>query len=234
MKLCDAAQAGSRNNHRLPWWINSHHLANQGIPRATCSSCTRAGVQALPSSGRGGSLPPAGTCLSRVHAGTVFTTVLWSSQCLFDLLCTEAGSSSASNRMPLSLPNTSITYTQMCYLANTQVQIVAGTIYVLSYITTPQTLRVPSCKVICTYLQSSLLVFSSDPIPLDNLPLLTPSSQQNRSKTTKKAVPYLLLVPLFLYFWSRSIIWSFSTLAFCRLIPFDQKWYLWNQNNLST
>lgn len=191
-------------------------------------------MQALPSSGRAGSLPPAGTGLSRVHAGTVFTTVLWSSRCLFGLFCTEVGSSSASNRMPLSLPNTSITYTQMCYLPNTQAQTVAGTIYVLSYIATPQTLHIPSCKVICTYLQSSLPVFSSDPIPLDDLPLLTPSSQQNHSQITLKAVPYLLLVPLFLYLWSRSTIWSFSTLAFCRLISFDQKWYLWNQNNLST
>ena len=117
--------------------------------------------------------PAAYTYLSRAHAGTVFTTMLQSSLCFFNLLCTKGRSSSTSDRAPVSQPN--MLWWAICQTHRAETAI--GKIYVLFYLTTPQTLCIPSCKFTWEYLQSSLPVFRSDPILLTNLLLLTHSSQ---------------------------------------------------------
>lgn len=113
--------------------------------------------------------------LLRVDVGAVFTTMLWSSLCFLDLLYTKAGSSSTSDRAPLSPPNSWVTYLQMCYLPNTQST--NSSRHHLHFSTFVLPRRIPSCKITWAYLQSSLSVFCSHPILLTNLPFLTHSSQ---------------------------------------------------------
>lgn len=100
------------------------------------------------------------THLSWVCAGALFTTMLWFPLCFFDLLCTKIGSSSTSDRVPLSLPNTCGIYIQSTKGSR---QIIC----VFSTLLLPQIYEFPAARSLeCIYSphQSSILILSSLPI----------------------------------------------------------------------
>lgn len=110
--LCELIQAQQQQPQTHSWNAEREficYLTNQQIPEATPKQSHLGTIKLGPVLEN----PQAAvhTSLSRVWSLQRVTTMLCSD------LCTKAGSSSMSGRMPPSLPHTSIIYNQMFYLS---------------------------------------------------------------------------------------------------------------------